>query len=779
MNKQELQARLMKTFLAELEDHVAVLNDALLRIEQTDAEGGRAEPLRSAFRAAHSLKGAARSVGQETLEAVCQHVETILASKQRPGVVFERGLFQLLYETTDAIESLGKVLAEAAPADRSELLLRDLTRRLEVTIVGNPLGDYVTAPDGRPARDRRPPSAALGRLKERAPPDPEAEGRPESRLRHVGSLSGQVRVDGERLDRLMALSGELQIARMQSRQELAMVEDVKSALYACRAEWSRHGPLIAGLATSAAGLNARSIAAHRAADRRTRLALRALAGMGESLERLEQDVECLRARLAMSRKILDQAAMPLERSIRQLRMLPFQQACDGLPRTVRDLAVASGRQIHLSIEGGDLELDRGTLEALRAPLLHLVRNAIDHGIELPAERLAAGKGAEGQIRVSATAQGNRAQIRVADDGRGLDLAAVAEQGRAQGLAVPEAPEAMVDLIFAPGVSTAGSVTALSGRGVGLDVVRTTVMALRGSVAVRSTVGEGTQFDISVPLTTSVFPALLMRAGRTVFAIDVDSVLRVLPVSPGDPLWVDNRQVLMIDERQVPVLPLAQLLELKESGPPGLEETRPMAVVVNNGTREAAFLVQQVIGNEEVVAKQLGDRLNGLRFIAGASALPDGDLALILNPAELLAAATNVSATKAALQAPAGDRERRRRRILVVEDSMTTRMLEVSVLQAAGYDVMSAVDGVDAWSLIEAGDIDLIVSDLEMPRMDGFALTETVRSTPATRDIPVILLTARGADQDKLKGLQAGADAYLVKSAFDQEVLLETIQRLLP
>lgn len=779
MNNQELQARLMKTFLVELEDHIAALNDTLLRIEQATIEGERAEPLRRAFRAAHSLKGAARSVGQETLEAVCQQIETILAGKQQLGASFESWLFQLLYATTDAIGSLGQELAEGAATDHSEALLRRLTRALQAAAQGRPPDDLAIAQEVRVVPARTPsPTAAGGALGENVSPGVEAGESPQMAARHFGSLSGQVRVDGERLDRLMDLSGELQIARMQSRQEVEMAESLKAALHDCRTQWSQYAPLIADLAAKAAA-DAKGALAQRSAAR-TRQALRTVTSLGERLERLEQDLERLRQQLGASRKALEQAATPLERSIRQVRMLPFQQACDGLQRTVRDLAVASGRRIHLAIEGGDLELDRGTLEALRAPLLHLVRNAVDHGIELPAERVAAGKSAEGQITVSATAEANRVRVRVADDGRGLDLAAVAAQGKAHGLDVSESPEAVVDLIFAPGVSTASSVTALSGRGVGLDVVRTTVTALRGSVTVRSTPGEGTQFDLFLPLTTSVFSALLLRIGRTPLAVDVESVVRVLPVTATDALWVDNRYVLVIDERQVPVLPLHQLLDLAESALPGAESSAAqMAVVMTNGTREVAFLVPEVIGNEEVVAKPLGKRLSGLRFVTGASALPNGEVALILSPAALIAAASGAAVTQATLEAAERSRERRRRRILVVEDSMTTRMLETSVLQAAGYDVVSAADGVDAWALLEAGGIDLIVSDLEMPRMDGFTLTETVRSTAATRDIPVILLTARGSDQDKLRGLQAGADAYLVKSAFDQQVLLETIKRLLP
>jgi two-component system chemotaxis sensor kinase CheA len=789
MDNPDLQARLMKTFLVEMEDHVATLNEALLQLEKETSAERRSELVQLPFRAAHSLKGAARSVGQTALEGCCQYLESVFAVARSDGSIFDDQLFRLLYGTTDAIEALGKALAQGEAVARPDAELERLAQRLLAVAakhsqaLGEPLamagkgpGDATPPPfeasvAGRAAR----PEAALGQHDGPADEGPGARARPAAAAAQDGwGLSGHVRVSGNKLDSLLVMSGELHVARMRGQLQSNDIDHLKSFVQGWREDWSRAFPLL----TKLAGEVDDGAASAPAGGRKTRQALRVLAETNEKLERLDRDLERLRRQHLARWKELESAAMPIERELRQIRMLPFQQACDGLHRAVRDLASSRDRQVALTIEGGELELDRSILEKMRSPLLQLVRNAIDHGIEAVGEREAAGKSPQGQIVVSAAIEGNRAHICVADDGRGLDLQAVAERSRVEGLAIPSDPEALADLIFEPGVSTAQAITALSGRGVGLDVVKTTVTALRGTVGVTSRPGEGTRFDISLPLTLSAFSALLMRVGKTSFAIDLENILRVVPVDAGDIVSADGRNILVLQGRQVPVVFLADLLRL--GGEPSATEAKenPIAVVLVDGERQVAFLVDQVIGNQEIVVKPLGERLRQVRYVSGGSVLPDGDLALILNASELIAGSFALAPSRVSADALKGSL-RTPKRLLVVEDSMTTRMLVVSVLEASGYAVEAAADGVDAWAILEAMEVDLVVSDVEMPRMDGIDLTEKIRKTPRTRDIPIILLTARETEDDRLRGLQAGADAYLVKSAFDQTALLDTIQRLLP
>ena len=789
MDNPDLQVRLMKTFLVEMEDHVATLNEALLQLEKETSAERRSELVRLPFRAAHSLKGAARSVGQTALEGCCQYLESVFAAARSDGSIFDDQLFRLLYGTTDAIEALGKALAQGEAAVRPDAELDRLAQRLLAVAakhsqaLGEPLamagkgpGDATPPPsDAGVAGQAARPEAALGQHDGPAAEGAGARARPAAAAAQDGwGLSGHVRVSGDKLDSLLVMSGELHVARMRGQLQSNDIDHLKSFVRGWREDWSRTFPLL----TRLAGEVDDGAASAHAGGRKTRQALRVFAETNEKLERLDRDLERLRRQYLANWKELEAAAMPIERELRQIRMLPFHQACDGLHRAVRDLASSGDRQVVLTIEGGELELDRSILEKMRSPLLQLVRNAIDHGIEAAAEREEAGKSPQGQIVVSAAIEGNRAHICVADDGRGLDLEAVADRARVEGLAIPSDQEGLADLIFEPGVSTAQAITALSGRGVGLDVVKTTVTTLRGTVGVTSRPRAGSRFDISLPLTLSAFSALLMRVGKTCFAIDLESILRVLPMAADDIVSAGGRNFLVRQGRQVPVVFLADLLRL--GGEPTAREAKenPIAVVLVDGERQVAFLVDQVFGNHEIVVKPLGERLRQVRYITGAAVLPDGDLALILNASELISGSLalapsqfSADALRGGLQAP--------KRLLVVEDSMTTRMLVVSVLEASGYAVEAAADGVDAWATLEAIEVDLIVSDVEMPRMDGVDLIERIRKTPRTRDIPVILLTARETEDDRLRGLQAGAAAYLVKSAFDQTALLDTIQRLLP
>lgn len=761
MDNPDLQARLMKTFLVEMEDHVATLNRALLQLEKETAAERRAELVRSLFRAAHSLKGAARSVGQAGLEGCCQHLESVFAAARAGAALFDDDLLRLLYATTDAIEALGQALAQALPADRLDAELHRLGQRLRAMAAPWPQSS-----SGEPAA-----VADMARVAGPSPPAATSAGRA---AQDLGSLSGEVRVSGDKLDSLLAMTGELQVARMRGQLQSDDIDRLKSFVQAWREDWTRAFPVL----TRLTGQAANGTASPRADNRKARRAFQVLADTGDRLERLDRELEQLRRRGAADRKELETAAVPIERTIRQIRMLPFHQACDGLPRAVRDLAMAGGRQVSLTVEGGELELDRSILEKLRSPLLQLVRNAVDHGIEAADVREAAGKAPEGRIVVSAVIEGNRVQVCVADDGRGLDLAAVADRSRRGGLAIPSDQEAVAALIFEPGVSTAQAVTALSGRGVGLDVVKTTVTALRGTVSVTSQPGVGTRFVLSLPLTLSAFSALLMRVGTATFAVELENALRVLTLSADEIVPADGRHVVVVGQRQVPVIALAELLQMKEARAEGPAAGDLTAVLLADGLRQLAVLVDEIVGNHELVVKPLGERLDGVKFVTGAAVLPDGDLALTVSASALIAGFLRLAPGSVARR-PVETQQHATKRLLVVEDSMTTRLLVASVLEASGYTVEAAADGLGAWEVLEARDVDLVVSDVEMPRMDGILLTGKMRATARTRDIPVILLTARESDSDRLRGMQAGADAYLTKSAFDQAALLETIQRLLP
>jgi two-component system chemotaxis sensor kinase CheA len=344
--------------------------------------------------------------------------------------------------------------------------------------------------------------------------------------------------------------------------------------------------------------------------------------------------------------------------------------------------------------------------------------------------------------------------------------------------LPDGDDAQIaQCIFLPGFSTSSALTTVSGRGVGLDAVRASVEQMRGIVDVGSVAGEGTHFTLTLPLTLTTIRALLVRAGGEAFAIDSASVIELRRVALDTIRSVGGRDMLSVHGRLVPIAPLAALLSLEILPPSALTSKVPVVVLGGTG-QDAALIVDELLDEQEVVVRTLGSRLKHVRHIAGATILGNGRVALILNNRDLLETALGRGISGSLTVAPAGTAVPTRKRLLLVDDSLTTRTLERSILESAGYEVVAVADGVEAWAILQESGADLVLSDVDMPRMDGFALTETIRSSKRFRTLPVVLVTARESDEEKARGLAAGADAYLMKSGFDQQVLLEAVGQLL-
>ena len=470
-------------------------------------------------------------------------------------------------------------------------------------------------------------------------------------------------------------------------------------------------------------------------------------------------------------RLVAAAARSLVDEVRLARMLPFVTACEGLERVARDVARAAGKEALVEIEGGEVELDRPIVDALREPLLHLVRNAVDHGLESPDLRSERGKPPVGRVVVNARVEGSTVAVKVTDDGGGMDLAALRRAAERHGVgALGDDGRSALDLALLPGLSTAQAVTEVSGRGVGLDAVRARVEALGGAVRLFSQPGSGTSIVLDLPLTVSAIRVLFFAAGGEQFGFPSTSVTRVLRVRRADLRDVDGRDVLLVDGRAVPVLRLSESLGLQASSPPS--RGRFDAVVVSTGKGEVLVAVDELIGEEEVVMKPVGERLEGVPGILGATVLPTGRVALVLNPATSLR--QGIVSSQPMEEIPT---DRQPTRVLLAEDSLTTRALERSILEAAGYEVVVAVDGLEAWQLLQEHGADVVVSDVDMPRMDGLALCAAIRASNRFRDLPFVLVTSLATEQDRRRGAEAGANAYIVKADFEQGSLLDAVERL--
>jgi two-component system chemotaxis sensor kinase CheA len=445
-----------------------------------------------------------------------------------------------------------------------------------------------------------------------------------------------------------------------------------------------------------------------------------------------------------------------------MRTLPLSSIVSPLPRAVRDLAGETGKEVELVVEGADTELDRVILERLPELLVHLLRNAIAHGIEAPDERVQAGKPARGRLQLRAEQRGGMVEVTVADDGRGVSEKVLAEARRIGSL---------TEVLTQPGFSTAEQVSAISGRGVGLDAVKEQVEACGGSIEVRSERGEGTEIVLRLPLALALIKVLLVERAGNVYGLPLASVEEAL--SLGETMSLGGRPALELRGRSIPLGDLAQLIGA--SAEPAAPRA-PVVVLTASG-RRVAVTCDALLGEEEIVVKSLGPLLSGLSTYLGAAILGNGRIALLVDPAALVRASTEQRTTGrgssiAAATAPSAPK------VLVVEDSLTIRELQRSILEAAGYRVQTARDGRDALTHLDRDDgIDLVVTDVEMPEVDGIELTKTIRAHTTYSALPVVIITSLGEDDDRQRGIDAGADAYMVKQKFDQHDLLETVGRL--
>lgn len=463
-------------------------------------------------------------------------------------------------------------------------------------------------------------------------------------------------------------------------------------------------------------------------------------------------------------------ASRLSRSTRGLRATRFEALRPTLERTVLETASDVGKEVSFALHGGEAELDRRVVDRLWEPLVHLLRNAVDHGLETPEERRLSGKPATGRIEVEVRSLGTDLVVTLGDDGRGIDLSVLARVAAERGIEV-ESDDDLLTLLFEPGFTTRGETTRTSGRGIGLDVVRQRIAGLQGRVTIDTERGRGTRFVLTVPADLSVVRGQVVKLRGRSFVLVETAVDKGCRVHPEDERLVEGRRHLLDEGGLVPLADLGTALGIggaASSGP------RP-AVVLTAGDRRMAYLVDDLAGSTDVVIKPLGPRVRRGGFVNGATVLPDGDLACVLD-AFLLVQQGRAERRRDV----AGDEAGRVRRVLVVDDSVTTRQLLAALLESAGYRVETAPDGEAAWAALQSREApDLIVSDIEMPRVDGFQLLSRVRSSPHLTRMPVIIVTALASDADRRRALELGADAYVVKSRFDQQTLIDTVEELLP
>jgi two-component system chemotaxis sensor kinase CheA len=733
--EEELLRALRATFKVEAAEHLQAIGAGLVELEKAAAPAEQVRLLETVFRAAHSLKGAARAVNFSAIEAQCQSLEGLFAAwKRRESAPTP----ETLDEAHRALNAVWELMAEPAVA----AAVRTQTK--------------VASQTEQPLASQQAPSVVTAEVE-------------------------TVRIAVSALDARLLEAEEMLAAKLTADQWSADLGALEARFEQWRKQWSRIQPRLRRLRQ----LGERTGVAAAAPD--THELAEFFDWNHDYFRTLEGSVTGLRRRAEQNRLLVAKLVDELLENSKKLLMLPLSTLSALLFKVVRDLCRDQGKEAALTIRGEEVTIDKRILEELKDPLIHLLRNCIDHGIETPEQRQRAGKPPQATIMVAvAPINGNQVEISVSDDGGGVDLERVKLAAGRHGLLVPEAAgpdgeSAALELVFEADISTSPIITQVSGRGLGLAIVREKTERLGGRVAIESRSGAGTVIRMTVPLTLATFRGILIRVAQRSFIVPTAHVERVTRFKPEDVQTVEGRRTLALNGRAVALVDLAEVLQLPSGHRDTVGARHGVVVVLGVGEQTVAFVVNEVLDEREVLVKRLSRPLSRVRNIAGATILGSGEVTPILNVPDLLKSARRAGAAPpaaAASEATATQPQAAGKKILVAEDSITSRMLLKGILESAGYAVSVAVDGIDAFTTLRSGHFDLVVSDVEMPRLNGFDLTARIRADRALAEIPVVLVTALESREDRERGIEVGANAYLVKSSLDQDDLLEALQRLL-
>ncbi|RMM22596.1 Response regulator receiver:CheW-like protein:ATP-binding region [Pseudomonas syringae pv. pisi] len=767
-------ASLFELFTLEADAQTQVLSAGLLALERNPTQ---ADQLEACMRAAHSLKGAARIVGVDFGVSVAHVMEDCLVSAQEGRLLLQAEHIDALLSGTDLlmriatpgsdsigqpdidsyVERLNTLLTSGAGAARtvstplpdpaSDALLASAMLQLE-TSSGAAVPEPLVAASPAPAHP-----AVM--------PEPEAPFTPLRERRVAEGGERVLRVTAERLNGLLDMSSKSLVETQRLKPLLAGMQRLKRlqsssdrALEVLGASFGEEGP---------------SADVQKALEDARNL----LSQAQQVLARHTAELDEFGWQSAQRAQLLYDTALAC-------RMRPFADVLNGQARMVRDLGRELGKQVRLQIEGEKTQVDRDVLEKLDAPLTHLLRNAVDHGIESPEQRVASGKDPEGLIRLQASHQAGLLVVELSDDGGGVDLERVCQSIVDRKLSPAEtaaqlSEEELLSFLFLPGFSMRDKVTQISGRGVGLDAVQHMVRQMHGSVELQQWAGEGSRFRIEMPLTLSVVRSLVVEVGGEAYAFPLAHIERMRDLQPDDILQLEGRQHFWDEERHVGLVSASQLL----NRPPEQKAGETLKVVVIR-ERDAVYgvAVERFIGERTLVVMPLDTRLGKVQDVSAGALLDDGSVVLIIDVEDMLRSVEKLLNTGRLERIDRRNRQVSRKRVLVVDDSLTVRELERKLLLSRGYQVSVAVDGMDGWNALRAEDFDLLITDIDMPRMDGIELVTLLRRDTRLQSLPVMVVSYKDREEDRRRGLDAGADYYLAKASFHDDALLDAVVELI-
>jgi two-component system, chemotaxis family, sensor histidine kinase and response regulator WspE len=739
---------MLDLFRIEAENQTAILTSGLLELERGPAAP---RPLETLMRAAHSFKGAARIVNLAAAVRVAHALEDCFALAQRGELALRQPEIDLLFRGIDLLLQISKQTEasvtrwEADHAAEVEELVRALANlrpsggpattpgRAELSPVTTEAAPLVVHSQAIAARSHEPPERV-------------------------------VRLTAENLNRLLGLAGESLV-------ESRWLRPFADSLQRLKRQQTELAERLDDLRQRLGEDRGTARTEHQLGE-----LVRTVAGCQQILAERLQELDLFDRRSA-------QLSQRMYLEVLRTRMRPFSDGVRRFPRMVRDLARALGKKVRLEIIGENTQVDRDILERLESPLAHLLRNAVDHGCEPPELRERAGKAPEGIIRLEARHSAGMLLITVTDDGQGVPLEYVRDTIVKRKLAAPAVTEKLseselLEFLFLPGFTLKETVTEISGRGVGLDVVQNMVRSVRGNLRVATQSGHGMQVQLQLPLTLSVLRALLVEVGGEPYAFPLSQIIRALKLERESIETLESRHHFQFANRQVGLVAAHQVLNCSAPNPPGSD--LPVVLLGDRNVRYG-LVVDRFLGERELVVQPLDARLGKVQDVSAAALMEDGAPVLIVDVDDMLRSIEKLVAEHPLAQVPRNGlelAERRQKRVLAVDDSLTVRELVRKLLASRGYLADVAVDGMDGWNAVRTGHYDLVITDVDMPRLDGIELTSLIKKDPQLKSLPVMIVSYKDHEQDRLRGLEAGADYYITKGAFHDETLLQAVLDLI-
>ena len=812
---------LREVFKTTSEEHLQKLDEGFLYLEKHPDD---LEKLEELLRETHSLKGDAGMLGLKDLSQIAHQVEHLLEEIKRGEKVISSEISDRL---SIGLDALSKLVQEAVTGEKSGINTIHILANLmgsknmntqskeenethlisqKTTTIHTPISEKIEEKKVNKNNSSSPDleleataeNTLVNNIDELTTSNRE---KPTSKLTssltktelnessviiessHTSSTSYHietVRVPTRNLDFLMTQAGELTVTKIRLIHRLAEIEEITNLWE----DWSRdifnnrfviHDINVSNSNT----LNDYFIKQLQSYHHRGE----------EQLEKLGLLINNLRNYIHEDLAKLDLISNDIERGVRTLRMLPLSTIFNMFTRIVRDLARQESKQVELIIKGSSTKADKRIIEQMKDPLMHIIRNAVDHGIETPAERKKLGKPEVATIKLRAYNTTTNVIIEVIDDGRGLDTEQIKKTAIKHGVCTETELSYMTEtqiqsLIFTPGFSTKKFVTEVSGRGIGLDVVKTNVEELKGNISIESQHKKGCLIRVVLSTSLATVNVLIVAIANTYYALPVEYVQTSLMVSIASIFTIEGRDTIIFDNEPISVARLADLLEISVTHQEEITDKQEIpCIILNVGSEKLGLFIDTLIDEQDVVLKPHSKLLKRVRNIAGATIIGTGDVCMVLNPQDLLRSAQKLSTSMPSyhLIEQSNNQEveivNKKYLILLVEDSISTRTQEKRILEKAGYEVITAVDGLDAFNKLHTCSFDAVVSDIQMPNMDGLSLTVKIRENKNYSELPIILVTSLASNEDKQKGAEVGANAYITKDSLNQKVLLETLQRL--